>query len=293
MLSVTQQTVVIVMLKKIILQSVSVFFALTVMGLPLTASAQEMSAVSPSVVDVSGAATAWRDGRTDLNDNYQVQILLWKSQPQWDHSNWFVADEALPIVVPNIEIICSDQSGMRVSRWLTTWRTDWDTGIPTGMFFKNIITCWLTNGIVTNPSGNEYRGYYVGFVIGVKGNYEGGGGAGEITIPASKTCSASMNDLPLGTLLAGDSRTVRWPFTTRNGSIELSGSHIQSDGTLQLGGKSSVIVRPTNSLNVKDGNKWVAPEIWEGGDIPLSVNVSPGATGGVYQSVLTARLSCQ
>jgi hypothetical protein len=280
--------VIILMLKNIKLQSMSVFFALTVLGLSFTTSAQEMSALSPSVVN-TGYISGYRAPSHKLSKpHFQVQILLWKSQPQWDHSNWFVADEALPVVVADIEVNCGNGT-VTVSTRMSIWRMDWDTGISST---NSTLTCWITRGSITNPSINEYNGYYVGFVIGVDGNYEAGG-AGPINIPARKECSAGINDLPLGTLLSGDSKSIQWPYTTKNGSIELSGSHIRSEGTLELGGKSSVLVRPTSNKNIKEGNHWVTPEISQGGEIPLSVNVSPGATGGVYQSVLTARLSCQ
>lgn len=173
--------VIILMLKNIKLQSMSVFFALTVLGLSFTTSAQEMSALSPSVVN-TGYISGYRAPSHKLSKpHFQVQILLWKSQPQWDHSNWFVADEALPVVVPDIEVNCGNGT-VTVSTRMSIWRMDWDTGISST---NSTLTCWITRGSITNPSINEYNGYYVGFVIGVDGNYEAGG-AGPINIPARK-----------------------------------------------------------------------------------------------------------
>lgn len=274
------------------MKSVKLLFVWAGLVLTFNTTAQQISAVSPSVTNVNGGG--WTSGFYFAGTNHLVQLMLWSGTPQWGSSD-FIAEEAFPHVVPNVVVTC-ESNGRSVSQRMTTWRTTWDTGLPimiNGLPVR--VQCSYSAGSLTNNSANRYERYFVG-IVGGAGNLWPGGVAEQITIPARRECYGSIGDLPLGNILAGDSKRVEWPYST-NGKISISGrSIVMFDGTLMLGDGfiSGVQVRPVDGSIIQTDfatSSWVVSS--GRSSIPLSLTVAPNQPLGTYSSTLTATLSCE
>lgn len=113
-----------------------------------------------------------------------------------------------------------------------------------------------------------------------------------ITIPANSTCSATVNNVELGTIKTGETKysslSASLSGTASSKSLTFTSSDMTSDGILQLGGaRSKVKVYPTNSTN-KSGSKWKMPPA---NTLPLTVDVTSGVRGG-WNSSLLVTLEC-
>lgn len=112
-------------------------------------------------------------------------------------------------------------------------------------------------------------------------------------IPSARTCSATVNNLTIGNIVLGSSPTsINLPISISGSagskSLVISGTDIQSDGKLNLGGSSSgVKVYPAS--NYISGATWNAGS--SSGSIPLTVDASAGKVG-TWTSSLLATLTC-
>ncbi|MDF2040889.1 MULTISPECIES: hypothetical protein [unclassified Pantoea] len=235
----------------------------------LSAHGQDMGAFAPRTINVpavqAGLTGPW------VESSYALQLMLWRQEPNWSQTGWFVADELFPFIRANVSIECVDLFGTRYAHTFTWWRGEpWDLGIA----LPRPPTCTITGGTITNTTSTTYNNLFIGFASRMGGNFWRGGGATRIDIPGGTECVASINDLNLGTLYARDSKNVQWPYTTTNGKIELTGNDISQSGIMRLGG-ADIEIRPDNDVYIKyDGNatRWVAPNNTSGsGVIPLSV----------------------
>lgn len=147
---------------------------------------------------------------------------------------------------------------------------------------------------LTNTSESDISGHFSVLLC----NRAGCGVAFDsaVTVPALKTCSASVSDVDLPSATPGTSTSGSLPVTitgTGAGSVTVSSTDLRTDGTLNLGGSTNVTIRPTAAsyIDSMTGN-WVVP----GGDlssIPLTTTVTTDATAQAYKSTMTATLSCE
>ncbi|MBF7979188.1 MULTISPECIES: hypothetical protein [Rahnella] len=114
-----------------------------------------------------------------------------------------------------------------------------------------------------------------------------------ITIPANSTCSATVDNVDLGTVKAGvrTSSSIKASFTGTASSkaMTINSDNISSSGNLALGGVGSQVkVYPTDSNNISAGGVWEMPS---SGTLPLTVDATSGVRG-VWSTSLLVSLTC-
>lgn len=147
-------------------------------------------------------------------------------------------------------------------------------------------------GTISNVNDTAYTMYLHLVVLGSNWSVKADGANLVGIVPPKSTCTASIENLNIGNVVSGASINKTLPFTITGNfsskSFVISGTDIQSDGKLNLGGSSSgVKVYPAS--NYISGSTWNAGS--SSGSIPLTVDASAGKAG-TWTSSLLATLTC-
>jgi len=148
---------------------------------------------------------------------------------------------------------------------------------------------------VTNTSDRAISGYIGLYSWDNKSNYWLAALVAPVQLGARQTCSAKVNDVDLGTMSPGETRNAEITVIKSGagtGTVTFTGTDLQTSGDLQLGGSSTIWVRPNDDsfIDAATGH-WVS-----GGavnTVPLQATVGNGTAGGTYTSNLTATLTCE
>lgn len=181
--------------------------------------------------------------------------------------------------------ICSDGEAYPISSWrqITPIHNDTET------------VCSLTNVTIANTStvldASTIGGYKCNSDAGPCGESET---FGRVILDSSKACHATVADVDFGHIDAGNS--VNETLTIQKngdviGTVTLTSTDLQSDGTLHLGGQSGLQVKPTDSSEIDSSGHWVSAATQT--DIPLRLHADNDVPGGKYSSNLTATLTCE
>lgn len=138
---------------------------------------------------------------------------------------------------------------------------------------------------------------------------DGTGGAGSLTwsftngdqgvlfrtvdISAAKSCSATVESVNFGQITAGETGSAELTITkgaNQKDTVTITGNDMGTDGSVSLGGNSDVKVKPSATSNIGTSS-WVSgPGV---NSIPLEITVGKDVSGGDYNSILTATLTCE
>lgn len=102
------------------------------------------------------------------------------------------------------------------------------------------------------------------------------------------SCSANVDNIDLGVLAPGTTRTVNFPVQTNGGKVKLTSSDMLS-GVINLGGGDDVIIQPMDNITPS-----ATGEEWSGISGNSTINVvTSSAALGTYTSAATVVLTCQ
>lgn len=195
------------------------------------------------------------------------------------------------LTYPSVRVTLEDASGAKSYYQLTGWNEfiiDWNAD-------PGIVSLSTGGTTLTNSCDHDIVGYFTTILF--RGDddppfYVKAANYG-VTIPASTTCSATVNDLVLPQLTPGTTTSATMPINkTGASSVSITSNDLNSSGTLLLGNKDFLTVTPTSTSYIDStSGAWTSGAALN--DIPLLVTTGSAATAGTYKSDMTATLTCE
>lgn len=182
--------------------------------------------------------------------------------------------------------LCSDGESFPVGGWRKVTPIN-NNGAATTCSLQNLKIA-NTNNVISASTVGGYSCNSDGITCGESSTF------GRVVLDALKSCYATVADVDFGHINAGNS--VNETLTIQKngdviGTVTLTSTDLQSDGTLHLGGQSGLQVKPTDSSEIDSSGHWVSAATQT--DIPLRLHADNDVPGGQYSSNLTATLTCE